>query len=109
LRGGCVDVVLVWFTLTWRYWWIPGAVFWKSGWTTRAEVVAGGLQTALVGGDIAGGLQMSWSSASGLWLGLARSNFWRMLLEVSVAIFSGWYIAAFGRMTPRIPGMSLLF
>jgi hypothetical protein len=67
--------VSVWLILTWRYWWIPGAVFWKSGWTTRAEAAAGGLQAALVGDDMAGGLQVLWSSASGLWLGLARSNF----------------------------------
>lgn len=34
------------------------------------ELFAGGLQAALVGGDIAGGLQVSWPGASGLWLGL---------------------------------------
>jgi hypothetical protein len=99
----------VWLTLTWRYWWIPGAVFWKGGWTTRAEDVAGGLQAALVGDDMAGGLQVLWSSASGLWLGLARSNFWRMLLGVSADIFSGWYLLAFGLMTLCIPGMGLPF
>ena len=52
-----------------------------------------------MGDDMAGGLQVLWSSASGLWLDLARSNFWRMLLEVSAAIFSEWYLAASGRMT----------
>ncbi|GAB7336923.1 hypothetical protein MBLNU13_g01490t1 [Cladosporium sp. NU13] len=53
-------------TLTWRYWWIPGAVFWTSGWTTRAKAAAGGLQVASVGDDVAGGLQTLCSSASGL-------------------------------------------
>ena len=32
-----------------------------------------------------------------------------MLLEASAAVFSGWYLVAFGYMAPRIPGMSLPF
>lgn len=42
---------------------------------THAEAVAGGLQTALVGGNIAGGLQVLWSSAGGLWPSIAYSFF----------------------------------
>lgn len=76
---------------------------------TRAEDVAGGLQTALAGDGIAGGLQVLWSSASGLWLGLVCLNFWWMLSEVSADDYSGWYLAAFGLAAFRIPGMSLPF
>ena len=32
-----------------------------------------------------------------------------MLLEVSAAVFSGWYLVAFDCIVPRIPGMSLPF
>jgi hypothetical protein len=60
-----------------------------------------------MGDDIAGGLQMLWPSASGLWLGLACLNSQWMLPEVSAAIFSRWYLVASGLMTLRIPGMGL--
>lgn len=53
MSGGCLaGHGLVGLLLTWRYWWTPDVVFWDIGWTTRAEVVAGGLQAALVGDDI---------------------------------------------------------
>lgn len=32
-----------------------------------------------------------------------------MLLEVSAAVFSGWYLVALDCIVPRIPGMSLPF
>ena len=38
-----------------------------------------------------------------------RLFFWWMLLEVSAAVFSGWYLVALDCIVPRIPGMSLPF
>jgi len=81
---------------SWRCWWIPDVVSQEIGWKTYIEAAAGGLQAALVGDSIAGGLKVLCPGASGLWLGLADPLFWWVLLEVSAEIFLGRYPVAFG-------------
>jgi hypothetical protein len=73
------------------------------------KLLLSGLWTALAGDNIASGLQMLWSSASRLWLGLVDLLWWLMPLEGSAETFPGWYSVAFGLKILRIPGMGLLF
>lgn len=48
-----------------------------------------------MGDDTAGGLQVLWVGASGLWPASCFDLFLqRVLLEVSVEIFLGWYSAS---------------